>query len=162
MQADPRDIANLVLDVADRLKREVTNLALNKIVYFLHGNYLARYNEPLVDATIEAWQYGPVFREIYYEFKRFEDRPITAKAQRIDPADGLRKTFVMQFPPERQTVMEDLAQAYLNIRPGRLVDMSHVEDGPWYDAWNYEGTVNPGMAISDEAIEAYFSQKVRH
>ncbi|MFZ4380718.1 MAG: Panacea domain-containing protein [Sandarakinorhabdus sp.] len=159
---DPRDLANLVLQVAAEVGATTSNLAMNKIVYFVHGSYLARFGEPLVDATIEAWQFGPVFRELYHSFKQFGDGPIRQMAARIDPTDGRKKAFVAELPNDRQQVVEQLIKNYLSIKPAMLVNMSHVEDGPWYDAWNYQGTVNPGMSISNEAIQQYFASQKRH
>lgn len=159
---DPRDVANLVLQIADEMGVVTSNLAMNKIVYFIHGNYLARFNEPLVDATIEAWQYGPVFREIYHSFKHYGDGSIKQMAPRVDPSDGIKKVIVARIPSDRWVVIEKLIKDYLTIKPSMLVNMSHVEDGPWYEAWNYEGSVNPGMSISNEAIQRHFAQQMRH
>lgn len=162
MSHDPRDVANLVLQIADEIGVTTSNLAINKIVYFIHGNYLAQFGEPLVDATIEAWQFGPVFREIYHAFKHCGDGFIKQKATRIDPYDGIKKVFVAEIPASQYEFIKKLITDYLRIKPGLLVNMSHVEDGPWYEAWNYEGAVNPGMSISNEAIQRHFAQQMRH
>lgn len=159
---DPRDVANLVLKVADEIGVTTSNLAINKIVYFIHGSYLARFKEPLVDATIEAWQYGPVFREIYHAFKQYGDGAIQNMAARVDPVDGVKKVFVAKVAQDRYLLLEKLIKDYLRIKPAMLVNMSHVQDGPWDEAWNYEGSVNPGMSISNEAIERYFAHQMRH
>lgn len=159
---DPRDVANLVVKIAGEVGVTTSNLAINKIVYFVHGNYLARFAEPLVDATIEAWQYGPVFREIYHSFKNCGDGPIRQMAARVDPSDGTRKIFIAAIPEERSNLVHKLIKDYLAIKPSMLVNMSHVEDGPWHDAWYYEGSVNPGMSISNEAIQQHFARQMRH
>ncbi len=159
---DPRDVANLVLKIASDIGVTTSNLAINKIVYFVHGNYLARFKEPLVDATIEAWQYGPVFREIYHSFKYCGDGVIRQMAPRIDPSDGVKKIFIAEIPEERYKLIEKLIKDYLTIKPFMLVNMSHVQDGPWYEAWNYEGSVNPGMSISNESIQRHFALQMRH
>jgi len=57
---DPRAIANLMLDEADRRGWKITNLALQKLLYFAHGIHLTKTKEPLVSGYFEAWQYGPV------------------------------------------------------------------------------------------------------
>ena len=48
---DVRAIANLVLDRADEQNLAVTNMALNKVVYFVHCDYLLERGEPLVGAN---------------------------------------------------------------------------------------------------------------
>jgi len=57
---DPRSIANFMLDEADRVGVGITNLALQKLLYFAHGIFLNETKGPLVSGYFEAWQYGPV------------------------------------------------------------------------------------------------------
>ena len=58
--------------------------------------------------------------------------------------------------------LKEVISGYLEMSTGYLVRLSHLEDGPWYHAWNHEGRVNPGMEISNEAILQHFSEQVRH
>lgn len=162
MPHDPRSVANFILDVASDLGLHVSNLSLNKIAYFLHGNYIAKFDKPLVDAKIEAWEFGPVFREIYHEFKSFKAGAITNRAQRLNLDTGEKEVFRWSFPPEEALLLRDLAETYLRIRPGKLVDISHVRDGPWHQAWFHDDTVNPGMEISDLSIKSFFAKQKRH
>ena len=41
---------------------EVTPLTLQKLLYYIQGNYAAIYDKPLFDAPCEAWVHGPVYR----------------------------------------------------------------------------------------------------
>lgn len=162
MAHDPREIANFVLDVAHDMGRTTTNLGLNKIVYFLHGVYLTRRNEPLVDAKIEAWEYGPVFREIYHACKDSKNGPILSKVRKKDFETGEVKEYSYSFTDQDAEMLRKLAESYLKIAPGKLVNMSHVEDGPWYAAWHHQGNVNPGMEITNDAIRQHFVESARH
>jgi uncharacterized phage-associated protein len=45
---DPRIVANYLLDFAWRYDLEVTHLALQKTVYFLHARFLREFGAPLV------------------------------------------------------------------------------------------------------------------
>src|SRR5215831_13704170 len=100
MAHDVRGIANFVLDIADESSRGVSNLSINKIVYFLHAYFLARFGRPLVSAKIEAWDYGPVFRELFREFRSFADKPIKGRAYRIDAKTGEREICESVLPEE--------------------------------------------------------------
>jgi uncharacterized phage-associated protein len=159
---DPRAIANLILDLADCRGVKVSNLALNKIAYFLHGIFLARFGRPLIDAKIEAWQYGPVFREIYHQFKNFGEKPISERAKVLNVDTGEFETCSYDLEQNEYNFLEELAESYLRMRPSMLVDLSHTRDGPWHNAWFYDGIVNPGMEITNDSIEDYFRQQVRH
>jgi len=57
---DARAIANLMLDEASEMDRGVTNLALQKLLYFAHSLFLIEYKRPLVSGYFEAWKLGPV------------------------------------------------------------------------------------------------------
>ena len=49
----------------------MTNLRLQKLLYFAQGWHLARFGRPLFDASIEAWPYGPVVPEVYRAYKEY-------------------------------------------------------------------------------------------
>jgi len=81
---DPRALANCILDATAVRGFGVTNMALNKIIYFSHGWYLALHDHPLVSVSFEAWDYGPVILLLYHQFKRYGDQDISTRATRID------------------------------------------------------------------------------
>src|SRR5688572_13625678 len=94
MPYDARQVANHMLDRADQNGIVVTNLAINKLVYFAHGIYLADFSKSLIKNSFEAWQFGPVVQVLYDAFKTFGNAPITSRARRFNPAEN---TFV-EFP----------------------------------------------------------------
>jgi uncharacterized phage-associated protein len=53
---DPRSICNLILDEAGSAARPITNLALQKLLYFTHALHLVETKSPLVTGFFEAWQ----------------------------------------------------------------------------------------------------------
>jgi uncharacterized phage-associated protein len=157
---DVRAIANLVLDVADSRKIEVTNMALNKIVFFVHSDYLIENNRPLVGAKIEAWKHGPVFREIYHEFKRWDNEAILGRAQRVNPDSGELELATEDFEGE-ETYLRDLIHRYVDFSAAYLRAISHRSGGPWHKVWGHEGETNPGMQISNDIILEHYSGGVR-
>ena len=162
MSYDPRSIANIILDIADNSNIQITNLSLNKIIYFIHAWYLAKTGAPLIDAKIEAWEYGPVIREVYSEFKKFGASEINGRAYRFD-VDKLQKVLCADsVSPDDLVFIEDQFSRYGHFGVGKLVGISHEKGGPWDVVYNRSGRVNPGMEISNELIRAYFGQQTRH
>ena len=159
---DIRGVANFVLELADEHNLPVTNLALNKILYFLHVVFLHETKRPLVSAKIEAWQHGPVFREIYHQFKCFGKAAISAKATKIDPMTGNRVEVKIEMESSEQQIILNHCIELLKIRPSALVDMSHVEDGAWFHARFSRGSVNPGIEITNELIMELSDRQSRH
>ncbi|MBA3056268.1 MAG: DUF4065 domain-containing protein [Sphingomonadales bacterium] len=156
-----RAIANEVLDYADRICVPVSNMALNKIVYFIHCDYLIEKSIPLVSAKIEAWQHGPVFREIYHEFKRWNDAPVRGRANKIDPHSGEVILAIAHFGTKEREYIESLIDRYVRFSASHLRALSHVSDGPWDLVWGHEGQANPGMKITNEIIRVHYKGGVR-
>ena len=88
---DARSVANLLLDEADRLGIEITNLSLQKLLYFAHGFCLVEDRKPLVNGHFEAWRHGPVHPLAYHAFKDVGRMPISFRADRVDPLTGEKR-----------------------------------------------------------------------
>jgi uncharacterized phage-associated protein len=54
----------------------VTHMRLQKLLYYAQGWCLASRGEPLFEAVIEAWQHGPVVRDVFPKFADFKGRGI--------------------------------------------------------------------------------------
>lgn len=157
---DVRGVANFVLDQADMLGVDVTNMALNKIVYFMHCDFLLEKRSPLVGAKIEAWQHGPVFREIYHEFKKWSDEPIRGRANRVDPHSGAVVQAKVDLDREDAEFLSALVKRYVVFTASQLRAISHRDGGPWAKVWGHDGNANVGMRIGDDLILQLYKPEV--
>lgn len=157
---DVRDIANFTLDFADRRNLRITNLALQKLLYFAHGWFFAIYERPLIKNKFEAWKYGPVQRVIYDQFKGFKDGAIQGvRATYIDPESGEAVLRDLKIEPAHADLLSGVLEKYARFSAGQLVEKSHVEDGPWVYVWQQaEEAVYPGMKIPDALILDHFKR----
>jgi uncharacterized phage-associated protein len=158
---DVRAIANVILDEADAQGLEVTNMALNKLIYFVHCDYLVEKGDPLVSAKIEAWQHGPVFREVYHEFKRWGDAAIRSRATKVDPHTGQVVTANLSFSTDELEYLKVLIGRYIRFTAAQLRAISHRKGGPWHVVWGHDGQANPGMRITNDLILEYYSSGAR-
>lgn len=158
MSHDGRAIANFILDFCEERGVSVTNLALQKLVYFCHVWSLIRLNEPLIKHKFEAWEFGPVLPYLYREFRNFDRSPIDRRAQRLDPKSGRAVLVEYEFDERTKSLLVDTINFYSRLRACDLVRLSHVEGGPWFNVWNHENTVNPGMKINDSSIKQFYSK----
>lgn len=158
---DVRGIANFILDVADERGLKITNMALNKIIYFVHCDYLIENKEPLVGAKIEAWEHGPVFREVYHEFKRWSDAAIRGRATKVDVESGDIVEARESLEEAEANYLKELVARYLSFTAAQLRAISHRAGGPWAMVWGHEGRSNPGMKISNKLILEHYSSGVR-
>lgn len=162
---DPRSIANLLLDMANRAEDgplPITHIALQKLLYFAHGHYLIRTGQPLVSGAFEAWKFGPVHPAVYREFKVEGNRPISTRAMSTDIMTGERRSIGIPNEVEVRRQIREVLNAYGKLSPGRLVDISHAPRGPWATVVNKAQTsVALGLRISDTITREHFKyQKV--
>ncbi|WP_082836006.1 Panacea domain-containing protein [Croceicoccus bisphenolivorans] len=157
---DVRDVANFTLDYADEHNFGITNLALQKLLYFAHGWFFAIFEEPLIKNKFEAWQYGPVQRVLYDQFKALKDRPIKGlRATYIDPLNGNPHYKTPKICDDHASVIRAVLQKYQRYSAGELVTESHVEDSPWEFVWQQaEDAIYPGMKIPDALILDHFKR----
>jgi uncharacterized phage-associated protein len=156
-EIDGRGLANYILDFCDSQHRAVTNLALQKIIYFCHVWALLEFDKPLVKQEFEAWEYGPVLQYVYREFKHAASSPISNRAKKIDLATGLPSVVLLNPPKELEQFLKKVLNFYTRLSASQLVNLSHVQNGPWDKAWHHDGKTNPGMRISNRDIKKFYS-----
>ncbi|MFV0458638.1 MAG: Panacea domain-containing protein [Actinomycetales bacterium] len=82
-----REIANWLLVWAEQNEATMSNLKLQKLLYYAQGHYLGAHGEPLFDEPIEAWAHGPVVRTVYHDLKRYGNGAIDVDAEVGDSFD---------------------------------------------------------------------------
>lgn len=145
--ANVQDVARFFIDLAVHQNSAnrgdlMTNLRLQKLLYFAQGWHLARYGRRLFDAEIEAWNYGPVVPEVYHAYKdngRFGIAEVTGFTENA-------------FTPEEYDLLLDVAREYARYSTGTLVDLSHAPNAPW------SHTAQSAVIPTNE-IHAYFAGK---
>ncbi|PWG02622.1 Panacea domain-containing protein [Sphingosinicella humi] len=136
-------------------------MALNKIIYFIVEKALIERGELLTAAKIEAWEHGPVFREIYHSFKCHGDGPITSRAHKFDSATRSMVEAKELFGHDDEELFDEALDSYLHLTASQLRALSHQSGSPWHRVWWHEGRFNPGMEISIETIHESFSQEAK-
>ena len=149
---DVRALANWFIDQMMLAGRSVTNLSLNKLVYFAVERFLVERNILLTPAKIEAWQYGPVFREIYHALSQNENKQVEDKISKFSVQDRRMVIASADIKPDDIAFLTEIVETYGSLTAGQLTSLSHKDDEPWFSVWNYRGRINPGMEISMEAI----------
>lgn len=147
-----RGLANWILDLGDRLGVPITNMALNKLLYFAYEKVLVEHRALLTDARIEAWDHGPVFREVYHAFKASGDRPIKERVHFYSVHTKAVEKSTVDLDAEVASMLDGLLRPLLPLSASRLRNLSHVEGGAWHQVWSHDGYANPGMEITPETI----------
>lgn len=158
MSLDGRAIANFVLDICESKGRKITNLSLQKIVYFCHVWSLVELRKPLVKQQFEAWKFGPVLQYLYRDFRDFERDPIVGRAMKLDPITGNKRIVEYVFDAQTEQLLRRVVDFYSQLNSSDLVKLSHAKGGPWDQVWSHQGNVNPGMKIDNDLIVGYYSK----
>ena len=120
----------------------MTNLRLNKLMYFAQAWNLVLFGKPLFHEEIQAWQLGPVVPSIYHKYK------YKGKDQITDADSSFKVNMLSEN--ERQLVLSVMA-CYGIYSTSGLVDISHIPGSPWDEA------IKTGReTIDPERIRNYF------
>ncbi|EMF48566.1 Panacea domain-containing protein [Streptococcus parauberis] len=88
-------LANHIIAVAQEQNKEITNLQLQKIMYFAlkyaieNDVFSEEELQELYDEPFLVWAYGPVVKSQYERFKRFGSAPILGTYHISDNLAGL-------------------------------------------------------------------------
>jgi uncharacterized phage-associated protein len=153
-------IANEFLDLAKKDGERVTQMQVQKLVYFAYGWYLAITGKRLIDEWVEAWEWGPVIPSIYQAFKRFGSSPITEPAAEVDLTNGKAgyvPVRIQSTDPDRdelaRQVVKRVWDIYGKYSASALSNMTHVPDSPWSQTPDKD---IKGTNIDDHLIYDYF------
>lgn len=138
-------IAKWFIAWADAEEEELSNLKLQKLLYYAQGHYLARYGRSLFTDQMQAWSHGPVVPEVYHAFKRFGSNPV--EFQEFDD-------FAWDdVDPVTAQFLGEVWNTYGGYSAGRLRNMTHDEP-PWRDNWRGDG--DRGVVIPAVDMQDYF------
>lgn len=160
---EARKVSNYLLARYDAQRFDLTNLRLNKLLFFIHASSLITRKEGVIRNHFEAWQYGPVIRPVFEAFKKHGDRWIPEPAQFLDYASGSSKPIPFDdiAPADLQTIDEAFDE-YSRFTTGQLVALSHEPGGPWdlvYRAHLRDSSTSP--RIPNELIRSHFTGEIR-
>ena len=125
---------------------QLTNLKLQKLLYYAQGHWLANHDEPLFADPIQAWAHGPVVPAVYHEFKHFGSGAIDAEQVLGDEFDWGDFADV-------DAHLVSVWNTYGQYAAWALRQRTHRES-PWRDAFDEDAR---GTVISNEALKAHFA-----
>lgn len=133
--------------------RPIDHLKLQKLVYYAHAWWMAFDKGELIQEKIEAWQYGPVIRELWEEYKYCGEQSI-------------QKTSI-EYEVLGHTFSEDLKEflsavwnVYGQYTGWQLVCITHKDGEPWKVVHDkHEGDLVLIPIIPNKLIKKIFKKK---
>lgn len=132
--------------------KEITPLALQKLLYYIQGVHYAIYDSFIFEEDCQAWAHGPVYVEVYNLFKSFSFNPIEDARFTILDGSDIRLT-------SKEKYVIDLVTNTFGLYGGKFLEkITHHED-PWKNARiGFEDDTPVKEIISKESIAAYFKK----
>lgn len=138
------EVARYFLAIQDEGAGElISNLKVQKLVYYAQGFHLALHGEPLFAEQIKAWNHGPVVPQLWHEYKAHGSGPL--------PVPGAPPTL----PKGVRSELDEVYRVYGQFTAWRLRDLTHTEP-PWKEAFE-----TPSQVVTRDSMREYFKTRLR-
>jgi len=117
-------IARYIIEHEFECNRSVSNLRLQKLLYFVQLYFLMCRNTPCFSGRMEAWDFGPVVPEVYHKYKRFG-------SMIIQEIDHFAKS---EISDNDRILIDDMLDECANKATRDLVEITH-QQSPWKNAY---------------------------
>lgn len=122
----------------------LTNLKLQKLLYYQQGFHLAFFGTPLFAEDVEAWMYGPVVPAVYDEYSAYGSSALPEVKEPVSLSEDEEELF------------NEVYDAYREFSAIGLMNRTHSER-PWLDAVPHDR----GTVITQESMMAYFKTQIQ-
>lgn len=113
-------VTEYIIHEAQKREKPVTNIKLQKLLYFTQGVYLAKYNKLAFEDNIIAWKYGPVVKDIYYKYSLYGAEPIIT-VKKYDSKISLMLTNAIDI----------VLESFLDVNQTDLIEETIKSGSPW-------------------------------
>lgn len=136
------DVAKYVINYEHSKGREVSNLRLQKLLYFVQAKVLMETDVPCFIDEMQAWDFGPVVPSVYYKYRIYGAMDIS-----MNEAVPNIESKILGFI---SAILE-----YCSPYPTyQLVEITHQQT-----PWIYARAQGSKSVISPVAIKEYFLSK---
>lgn len=140
----PKDVAEFFLKLSNPEEGDaISNLKIQKLVYYAQGFSLALYNKPLFEEDIVAWMHGPVVESLYHLYKQYGTGAIP-EPEKFD---------INKYSKEEQELLKDVYWVYGQYSAWKLRNLTH-EDRPYKET-------EPNQIITKELLKEYFLTQIK-
>lgn len=146
MSYNASEIARYIIYHEEKAGRPVSNLRLQKLLYFVQAQFLVNKKEPCFLDRMEAWDFGPVVPAVYYQYRYYGSGVIPFQGNPSFP-----------IGPENRQLIDSVLDYCSRYSTSTLVDKTHRQ-APWKNAYA-ASQAGVGDEISNHSIYRYFMGK---
>lgn len=133
------EIAKYIITKCSKDNNPLSNLQLQKIMYYVQREFLQKKYVPLFNDDFYAWKFGPVLEEVYYNYCNRGASKIQESYKNI----GLTK--------EEKEMVDNVVNAKRQLNPWDMVEETHKQGGAWDIVYNYGNGL--GKVIEKQLIK---------
>lgn len=146
---DVIDICRYMIVYCNIKNYAISNLKLQKLLYFIQAIFLCEEKRPCFDDEIEAWEFGPVVPRAYYEYRHCGGMSIFPDYISFDGYDENK------ISKKHRTHINIIIDEFSGFTASDLVEITHNQD-PWIEAYQSVNNI-----ITKESLEKYFNEEYR-
>ena len=140
-------VARYIIDYSYDKNKPMSNLRLQKTLYFVQAEFLVTKGQPCFSDEIYAWELGPVVPSVYHEYKVYGSSPI--------PSHGTSGEYYGISNHDAFLINEMVDQCN-KYSTSSLVQFTH-EQKPWKTAYH-----SADRLIAKDAISSFFSEGAKN
>ncbi len=131
-------LSNYVICAFESEKKPITNLKLQKVLYYIQGYFYKKFKKSAFDEEIYNWQYGPVVPVVYFEYNHHGSAPL----------DSNGSCSQLDFSLEEKQLILTIIKKCMVLPTSKLVAKTHSE-APWKNS-------TLGKVIGKDKIKLFF------
>jgi len=136
-------VAKYIIKRCNELDRTISNLKLQKLLYFVQAEFLVSTGDPCFNESIEAWDFGPVVPVVYHKYKVYGSASIPF----------INRRWIDTISDSAKELIDGIVDECSQYSAATLVEITHNQD-PWKDAYQpYSNNV-----ITKRSIKRFFSE----
>lgn len=120
---DALDLAKYIVTKCVDDKQPISNLQLQKILYYIQKEYL-KHDRLAFSDEIEAWQFGPVVPDVYYYYCGFGSMKMIYSCVNFEISE------------ENKKIVDPIVEEKRDLPPWVLVEETHKLGGAWEQIYN--------------------------
>lgn len=149
-------VAREFLKLGNNGKSLLTPVHLLKLTYIANGWAYPVMGRKLVYEQVEAWQYGPVYRDLYFLLREFKAGPVEDVYIGPVEMDAIKKkkrsSLRLRLKEIEGELIEFVYDLYGDLSGPQLITLTHREGSPW-------SQTKQGNKIDQNIIEKYFHKE---
>ena len=115
------DIAKYIVTKCVKDGNPISNLQLQKMLYFVQINFIKNLGQPAFQEEMEAWRLGPVIPVVYRIFM-------------LEGSSKILRTFpevIDKIDKTHRKLIDMIIEECIKLTPWQLVARTHKEGTPW-------------------------------